>query len=274
MLRPPLKRPNLDSDRTIALSNYLPQHTNYLTMGYGLYLYGIFPAPGPQNLELEGLDKQPVKSHTIDKFTFLYSEAQQERYLASRRNLLGHERVLEQSMMAGHRTLLPLQFGLIISEWNDVISQLIQPKQEALQQLFAKLDGHREVGVKVFWEEAAELEMLMAENEKLRAERDRLEGKNLSMDEVLYIGQAIEQAVRDRKEAIVQVFQDALTVLAVESVENDLLTSAMIYNAAYLIPWDAESKFSAKVEALDAQFHDRLRIRYNNFTAPFNFAQL
>lgn len=243
-------------------------------MGYGLYLYGIFPAPGPQTLELEGLDKQPVKSYTVDQFTFLYSDAQQERYLASRRNLLGHERVLEQAMTAGYRTLLPLQFGLIISDWKDVIRQLIEPKHEALQQLFTKLEGRREVGVKVFWQEDAELEMMMAENEKLSSERDRLEGKNLSMDEVLYIGQAIEQAVRDRKEDITQVFRDALTPLAVESVENDLLTSAMIFNAAYLIPWDAEPNFSAKVEALDAQFHDRLRIRYNNFTAPFNFAQL
>lgn len=243
-------------------------------MGYGLYLYGIFPAPGPQNLELEGLDKQPVESYTVDGFTFLYSEAQQERYLASRRNLLGHERVLEQSMAAGYRTLLPLQFGLIIADWDDVIRQLIKPRHEALQRLFSKLDGRREVSVKIFWEEEVELEMMMSENEDLRGERDRLEGKSLSMDEVLYIGQAIEQAASDRKAAIVQIFRDTLTPLAVDSVENDLLTSAMIYNAAFLIPWDAEPAFSAKVEALDVQFQGRLRIRYNNFTAPFNFAQL
>jgi hypothetical protein len=243
-------------------------------MGYGLYLYGIFPAPGPRDLDAEGLDKQPIHAHTIDDFTFLYSEAQQERYLASRRNLLGHERVLEKAMQIGHRTLLPLQFGLIIADWQSVVNQLVQPKGAALRQLFHKLEGQREVGVKVFWDEASELEMLMAENQELQAERDRLEGKNLSMDEVLFIGRAIEEAVRDRKAEIVKVFQEALTPLARETVENDLLTNAMIYNAAYLIPWDAEAEFSAKVEALDAEFQDRLRIRYNNFTAPFNFAQL
>jgi Gas vesicle synthesis protein GvpL/GvpF len=62
--------------------------------------------------------------------------------------------------------------------------------------------------------------------------------------------------------------------LAIERIENDLLTDSMIYNAAYLIPWDAEPRFSEQVEALDQQFENRLRIRYNNFTAPFNFAQL
>nr|WP_083580144.1 GvpL/GvpF family gas vesicle protein [Planktothrix tepida] len=48
----------------------------------------------------------------------------------------------------------------------------------------------------------------------------------------------------------------------------------MIYNTAYLIPWDQESEFSQKVEAIDQQFGDRLRIRYNNLTAPYTFAQL
>jgi hypothetical protein len=114
----------------------------------------------------------------------------------------------------------------------------------------------------------------MAENESLRQERDRLEGKQLSMDQVVSIGQSIEQAVEDRKEVVVDAFREALNPLAVEVLENDPMTNAMIYNAAYLIPWDAEAEFSDTIEALDAQFEDRLRIRYNNFTAPFNFAQL
>ncbi|HHP7245880.1 MAG TPA: GvpL/GvpF family gas vesicle protein, partial [Elainellaceae cyanobacterium] len=60
-------------------------------MTQGLYLYGIFPSPGPLSLNLNGLDQQPVWAHQIEEFVFLYSDAQQSRYLASRRNLLGHE---------------------------------------------------------------------------------------------------------------------------------------------------------------------------------------
>lgn len=243
-------------------------------MGHGLYLYGIFPAPGPQRLHLEGLDKQPVQSCSVDGFVFLYSEAQQERYLASRRNLLGHERVLEQAMEQGYRTLLPLQFGLIIEDWSTVKQQLLALKGEDLQKLFHKLDGRREVGVKVFWEAEKELEMLMQENSALQSERDRLEGTSLSMDQVVQIGQAIEHAMDDRKQHIISQFQKALTPLAVETIENDSLTESMIYNAAYLIEWETEPHFGEQVEALDRQFEDRLRIRYNNFTAPFNFAQL
>lgn len=243
-------------------------------MGTGLYLYGIFPAPGPQNLEAQGLDKQSVQMHIFDGFAFLYSEAQQERYLASRRNLLDHEKVLEQAMQDGYRTLLPLQFGLIIEDWAAVNQQLTGPHSTSLQQLFQKLEGRREVSIKLFWDADAELQMLLAENEQLRTERDRLEGKSLSMDQVIQIGQAIEKAVEARKKAIIQAFQDVLNPLAIATLENDPMTEAMIYNAAYLIDWDSEAKFGEQVEALDHQFEGRLRIRYNNFTAPYNFAQL
>ncbi len=243
-------------------------------MGTGLYLYGIFPAPGPQNLEAQGLDKQSVQMHIFDGFAFLYSEAQQERYLASRRNLLDHEKVLEQAMQAGYRTLLPLQFGLIIEDWAAVNQQLTGPHSTSLQQLFQKLEGRREVSIKLFWDADAELQMLLAENEQLRTERDRLEGKSLSMDQVIQIGQAIEKAVEARKKAIIQAFQNVLNPLAIATLENDPMTEAMIYNAAYLIDWDSEANFSEQVEVLDHQFEGRLRIRYNNFTAPYNFAQL
>lgn len=239
-----------------------------------LYLYGIFPAPGPSDLDVQGLDNQPVATHVIGEFAFLYSEAQQERYLASRKNLLGHERVLEAAMQAGDRTLLPLQFGLVIETWERVIQELITPRGEGLKRLFAKLEGGREVSVKVLWHPDNELNQLMEENEPLRQERDRLEGRQLSMDQVVSIGQSIEKAVEARKEAIVDAFREALNPLAIEVLENDPMTDAMIYNAAYLIDWDAESEFGNVIEELDAQFEDRLRIRYNNFTAPFNFAQL
>ena len=243
-------------------------------MSHGLYLYGIFPNTTCRDLALEGLDKQPVHAHTIDNFTFLYSQAQQDRYLASRKNLLGHEKVLEQAMHAGYRTLLPLQFGLVIQDWATVMQQLTQPYGTHLHQLFAKLDGKREVGVKVFWDPERELQTMLDENEILQAQRNSLEGKNLSIDEIVSIGQAIERSLTVRKQTIISAFQTALNPLTIAVVENDTMTEAMIYNAAYLINWDDEPTFGLQVEAIDQTFGDRLKIRYNNFTAPFNFAQI
>ncbi|OYD90379.1 protein gvpF/L [Nostoc sp. 'Peltigera membranacea cyanobiont' 210A] len=238
------------------------------------YIYGILTLPAPQDLNLEGLDRQPVQIKILDDFAVIYSEAQQERYLASRRNLLSHEKVLEEIMQGGDRYLLPVQFGLLVSSWETVSQQLIRPHQEELTQLLAKLSGCREVSVKVFWNTETEIQGLLAEHPNLKTERDKLVGQPLSMERVIQIGQTIEQGMNDRKQGIIDVFKSTLNSIAIEVVENAPQMDTMIYNSAYLIPWEAESQFSEHVEALDRQFENRLRIRYNNFTAPYNFARL
>ncbi len=243
-------------------------------MNTGFYLYGIFPEPIAETLSVEGLDKQPVFSEVIDGFTFLYSQACQEKYLASRRNLLTHEKVLEQVMHVGFHVLLPLRFGLVVKNWETMHQQLIQPYKEQLKKLFQKLAGQREVSIKILWDSKSELQAMMESHQELKQKRDNMEGKKLSMDEVIQIGQLIENNLLVRKQAIIQDFFNELNPLAQEIVESDPLTPEMIYNAAFLIPWESESLFSERVEAIDKKFGDRLRVRYNNFTAPYTFAQL
>ncbi|MBU7582147.1 MAG: GvpL/GvpF family gas vesicle protein [Nostoc sp. TH1S01] len=243
-------------------------------MSFGIYLYGIFPDVIPEQLGIQGLDSQPVYSHVIDGFNFLYSEAKQEKYLASRRNLINHEKVLEQAMHGGYRSLLPLRFGLVVKDWETVVTQLLQPYKEQLRELFQKLDGRREVSVKIFWDTKSELQAMMEAHQDLKQQRDQMEGKALSMDEVIHIGQLIESNLANRKASVIQAFFDELKPLADEVIESDPMTEDMIYNAAFLIPWDKEPIFSQQVETIDQKFGDRLRIRYNNFTAPYTFAQI
>ncbi len=243
-------------------------------MNSGVYLYGIFPEVIPTEITLKGLDSQPVYSHILDGFTFLYSEAKQEKYLASRRNLLNHEKVLEEVMHTGYTAVLPLRFGLVVKNWDTVITQLIQPYKEQLKELFTKLTGRREVSVKIFWDPKSELQAMMESNLDLKQKRDQMEGKALSMEEVINIGQLIENNLKSRKESVIQAFFNELRPLADEVIESDTMTEDMIYNAAFLIPWDKESIFSERIEAIDQKFGERLRIRYNNFTAPYTFAQI
>lgn len=243
-------------------------------MSLGFYLYGILPAPFSEKVVLEGLDGQPVHSYSVDGFNFLYSEAKKEKYLTSRRNLLCHEKVLELAMSEGFRTLLPLRFGLVVKTWETVTDQLTRPHKEKLEELFQQLEGRREVSVKVFWNSQSEIQGLLESNVSLKKKRDALEGKALSQSEIIEIGKLIENGLQLRKEAVINVFRSELNALVEEFVESDTMTEEMIYNAAYLIPWDSESNFSEKVEAIDQKFGDRLRIRYNNFTAPYTFAQL
>jgi hypothetical protein len=245
-----------------------------------LYLYAILQAEHIElvkDLELKGMNAQPVQFHPLPPFAIVYSEAQQERYLASRANLITHETVLESLMKAidPHQAVpLPLQFGLVVEDWEDVQSDLLIPFEDQLKALIDNLIGKREVSVKLFWNQNEELNLAVAENEGLQQRREALVGKALSMDEAIAIGQELESAIEQRQQIIIEAFLNTLKPLSHEYEEGELLTESMIYNGSFLIDWDREPEFATAVEALDQQFENRLRIRYNDFTAPYNFVNV
>ncbi len=238
------------------------------------YLYGILPLPGPSHLDLKGLDDQPVMSCELGGFVFIYGPATRERYRTSRANLITHEQVLEHLMELGFRCLLPLQFGLVVQDWEQVELDLVTGYGPQLTELFGRLVGKREVGVKVYWDPVEELKILGQEDQRVIRQREALQGKTLTMDQTIAVGRLIEVALSERQEAIIQHFDRLLYPLAHETRDNSLLSKEMIYNKAFLIPWDDEPLFDAQVEILGTVYGDRLRIRYTQFTAPYNFAML
>jgi Gas vesicle synthesis protein GvpL/GvpF len=246
----------------------------------GLYLYAIVGdrhLEKIRNLSIEAMDSQPLQFFSIPPLAIAYSEAKQVRYLASRSNLLTHETAIENLMRAleDDRVVpLPLQFGLVVSDWEEVKEDLINQHRDTLYHLLDKLQGKREVGIKLFWDQVLELNLLLEENQPLKQKRESLIGKTLSMDEAIDIGQELESGLEARQQDIIASFLFLLRPLSNEYVEGELLTENMLYNASFLIDWDKEEEFATAVEQLDQQFDQRLRIRYNNFTAPFNFSNL
>jgi len=240
-----------------------------------LYLYAIAQQTDFSRLEIEGMNQQPVKFKDIPPFTLIYSEAMQERYLSSRAHLLTHERVIETiTGFDDYNLPLPLQFGLVVDEWAEVEQKLITGHQTDLQALLDKLKGKREVGIKLFWDRMAELNLILNENQPLNQRRESLLGKTLSMDEAIAIGKELESAIEQRQQDITEDFLATLQPLSHEYVVGDLLTENMLCNAAFLISWEGEPEFAASIEKLDIKYDNRLRIRYNNYTAPYNFVNL
>jgi hypothetical protein len=244
----------------------------------GLYLYAILNEKDlPPAIGTKGIDSQPIESKVLSPFVVFYSEAQQERYLASRANLLAHEKAIEAVMEAvsAKKTVpLPLQFGLVVEDWEQVDRDLIAGHQDELQALLEKLIGKREVGIKLFWDELKELNLVLEADADLKERRESMAGKTLSMDEAISIGRELEEALEEHKQGIIDSFLSVLQPLSYEYTEGELLTANMLYNAAFLIDWEREPEFAQAIDALDTKFDNRLRIRYNNFTAPFNFVKM
>ncbi|NJK35743.1 MAG: GvpL/GvpF family gas vesicle protein [Oscillatoriales cyanobacterium SM2_2_1] len=219
----------------------------------------------------------PCRCTAAPPLAIAYSDTTQDRFLASRSHLLTHERVLETLMEQIPNAIavpLPLQFGLVVTSWEQVHQDLIGPQQSQLQTLLHKLIGKREVGIKLFWDQTAELNRLLDRNPDLQQRRDALKGRPLTMDEAIGLGQELEALLTGHQRFISQSFLDTLTPLSHEQAPGELLTENMILNAAFLIDNSREPEFAETVERLDEQFEHRIRIRYNNFTAPYNFVAL
>lgn len=101
---------------------------------------------------------------------------------------------------------LPLQFGLVVDEWEEVRRDLLIPYEDQLKNLINNLIGKREVSVKLFWNQNEELNFAVAENRGLQQRREALMGKVLSMDEAIAIGQELESAIEDRKQIVIDTF--------------------------------------------------------------------
>lgn len=245
-----------------------------------LYLYAIVPEAYGQtvrDLSLQGMDQQPVTVEILSPFAVVYSMAQKKRYLSSRANLLCHELVQEKIMEAIPNHLgvpLPLQFGLVVADWAEVNQDLIVPYSEKLSGLLQELVGKREVSIKIFWDAETELALELAENQDLQRQRQAYGTKTLSIDEAIEVGQAVENALEQRKTKIVNHFITALSPLASKSITGKPMTADMIGNVSFLIANEREPEFGQQVEAIDALYGSRLRLRYNNFTAPYNFVKL
>jgi hypothetical protein len=162
----------------------------------------------------------------------------------------------------------------VVEECEEVEKDLLIPYEAKLTELIDNLIGKREVSVKLFWNQTEELNLAVAENKDLQQRREALVGKVLSMDEAIAIGQELESAIEERQQIIIDAFVDTLKPLSHDYAEGELLTKSMIYNGSFLIDWDKEPEFAAAVEALDLRFENRLRIRYNDFTAPYNFVNV
>ncbi len=245
-----------------------------------LYLYAILPqcsSSFAEQVHVTGMGDAPVQLYSLGKYLITYSQTSEERYLASRANLLTHEKVIEtfmRSVPVQTAVPLPLQFGLVVDDWDTVDQQLITPHASTLDKLLAKLVGKREVGIKIFWQTVAELNFILEQDEALKRKREALSGKILTMDEAIAIGRELENALEQRQQLIINTFLEELVPLCHEYVEGELLTDNMLFNAAFLIDWDKEPEFAHKVQALDEFFAKRYRIRYNDFTAPYNFVSL
>jgi len=243
----------------------------------GKYIYGIIRHSEPIDLGPIGMGKRADQVYGIcyNGITAIVSNSPIIIYEARRVNMITHEKVLEEIMK--QFTVLPVRFSTI-SEHNDDegILRIIEKDFAKFDEMLTKMDGKKELGLKIIAQETAIYEDIVEKYDNIRNLREKL--LNLPADKTHYqrmkIGEMVAEALKKETDNYKDIILEALTPLTDDIKINDNYGEMMILNAAFLIKNSAEPDFDKMVNDLDEKFGHFMTFKYVGTLPPYNFVNL
>ena len=240
----------------------------------GKYIYGIIETAQDHRFGEIGLLGEEVFTMGIDRLAMVishYSTDEEGQVKSSRKNLLAHQRVLERVME--EHVILPMKFGTIAQSMGEIHNILIRHEQNILRNL-RNLDNKVELGVKAFWKDMPSIyNEVLERNEAIQSKKIEIAGKENTND-LIEIGQMVEQALLDKKEEEAEQILEELKPLAMDSTQGKLMGEAMFLNASFLVSKGQEVVFDNQMEELGEKLGDRVKLKYVGPLAPYNFVDL
>jgi len=243
----------------------------------GKYIYGIIRNSVPIDYGPIGMGKRADRVYgvTYNGITAIVSASPIIIYEARRINMITHEKVLEEMMK--QFTVLPVRFSTI-SEHNDDagILRIIEKDYKKFDEMLTKMEGKKELGLKVLAKESAIYESILEKYDDIKALRGKL--MNLPADKTHYqrvkIGEMVAEALKKETEYYKNTILDALNPLSDDVKVNDNYGEMMILNAAFLIKNATEPAFDMVVNDLSEQYSRFMTFKYVGTLPLYNFVNL
>jgi hypothetical protein len=243
----------------------------------GKYIYGIVRSSAPLNYGPIGMGTRADEVYSIcyKGISAIVSNSPVIIYEARRVNMIAHEKVLEEVMK--QFTVLPVRFSTI-SEYNDDagIIKILEKDYQKFDEMLLKMDGKKELGLKVLAHEAPIYENILEKYDDIRLLKAKL--INLPVDKTHYqrmkIGEMVVEALKKETANYKDLILEALTPLSEDLKINDNYGEMMILNSAFLIKNSAEPLFDDAVNELDEKFGRFMTFKYVGTLPPYNFVNL
>jgi len=243
----------------------------------GKYIYGIIRHSGPLDYGPIGMGKRADVVYGINykDITAVVSNSPIIQYEARRVNMTTHEKVLEEVMK--QFTVLPVRFSTI-SEHDDEagILRILEKDYNKFDDTLLKMEGKKELGLKVLAHEAAMFGSILEKYEEIRSLKAKL--INLPADKTHYqrmkVGEMVVEALKKETGNYKNMILDTLKPLADDFKLNDNYGEMMILNSAFLIKNNIEPLFDKAVNDLDEKFGSLMTFKYVGTLPPYNFVNL
>ena len=243
----------------------------------GKYIYGIIRNINPLAYGPIGIGKRTdlVYGINYNGVTAIVSNSPIIQYEARRVNMIAHENVLEEVMK--QFTVLPVRFSTISEHSDDSgIQRILEKDYKKFDDLLSKMEGKKELGLKVLAQESAIYESIIEKYDEIRTLRGKL--MNLPADKSHYqrmkIGEMVAEALKKETGNYKNSILDVLNPLTDEVKINDNYGEMMILNAAFLIKNTSEPAFDKAVNDLDEKYGHLMTFKYVGTLPLYNFVNL
>jgi hypothetical protein len=243
----------------------------------GKYIYGIIRHTGPIEFGPIGIGKRGDLVYGIcyKGITAIVSNSPIIIYEARRVNMIAHEKALEEIMK--QFTVLPVRFSTISEHDDDGgILRILEQDYKKFDDLLTKMDGKKELGLKILAHEAPIYENIVEKYDEIRTLRGKLMG--LPVDKTHYqrmkIGEMVAEALKKEIENYKHDILAVLKPLAEDIKVNDNYGEMMVLNAAFLIKNSIEPDFDKAVIELDEKLGSLMTFKYVGTLPPYNFVNL
>ncbi len=241
----------------------------------GKYVYCIIESKDTRSFGPMGIGGRGDDVYTVhyEGLAAVVSNTPLIVYDPTRENVFAHEQVNETVMR--EFTVLPMAFGALFRTEQDII-ELMRGTYSALLDVFAKMEGKVEFGLKVNWDRDRVIAEIEQENEEIRHLKEQITSRATGSTYFarMQLGRLVETALAEQSDAYVREVYSVLRDTAVASRANKPIGDKMIMNAAFLVERDREAEFDQKVKEIAAKYEGKLSFKYSGPWPPYNFVHI
>ena len=249
----------------------------------GHYIYCIVAMNEERDFPVEGIGDRGDRIYSIcyKDIGAVISDSPVMKYPINRKNTMAHQLVME-GVMKGY-TILPVRFCTIaedkdgVSAKDRIKEKILKERHDEFKALLAEMDNKVELGVKALW-----MDMDLVFGEILEGNREIriLKNKVASMkgteghNERIRLGGLVKAALARKKEKEAARILKALKKISADDRINDTFSDKMLLNASFLVDKDMGENFDCRVNQLEENNNERIKIKYAGPMPPTSFVEV
>ncbi|WP_030689956.1 GvpL/GvpF family gas vesicle protein [Streptomyces globisporus] len=233
------------------------------------YVYGIAPADRklPDDIAGIGDPPRPVRAVRSGDLVALCSDAPPE-LLPRRSDLLAHQHVVIEAAKDG--VVLPLRFGGISPD-DETVAAILDERHDRYLEGLEKLAGRDEFNVKVYHDEEAARQVVLADEPDLMARHAAGRAAGGGSHDRATFGELVARAVSERGRSDAALVEGVLAPHAA-AVARGPEAAGRLADLSFLVERERRHEFEEALRGLH-QEHAHLRAQATGPLPPYSFAE-